>query len=68
MATKQEIAAQDKQLADAQNRQQQIQALPAQDAIMKAQAVQSKAGMGQPQQGQPQQGQPAPEQQGAPQQ
>ena len=68
MATKQEIAAKDKQLADAQNRQQQIQALPAQAAIMKAQAVQSKAGMGQPQQGQPQQGQPAPEQQGAPQQ
>lgn len=50
-----------KQRAQAMQRKQQVDAMPAQAAIMKAQAVQAKAGMGQPQ-GQPQQqpqGQPA---------
>jgi Bacteriophage head to tail connecting protein len=57
MASPDEIAQKDKALADSQQRQQQIQAAPAQAAMMKAQAVQAKAGMGQqqPQQGQPQQ-------------
>jgi hypothetical protein len=53
MSNAEEIAAKDKQLADAQDRQQQIQAAPAQAAMMKAQAVQAKAGMQQPQQAMP---------------
>lgn len=58
MADDEAVAGKRKGRAQAQARQEAIQAAPAQAAMMKAQAVQTKAGMGQ-QQGQPQQGVPA---------
>lgn len=55
VATDAEVAAKRKARAQSQQREQQIQAMPAQAAIMKAQAVQAKAGVGQqPQQPSPQ--------------
>lgn len=53
MASNEQKAAKAQARAKAQQTQQQIQAMPAQAAIMKAQAVQAKAGMGQEQQGAP---------------
>ena len=47
MASDDKIAAKRKQRADAQDRQEKIQAAPAAAAMMKAKAVQAKAGMGQ---------------------
>ncbi|MDR3562054.1 MAG: portal protein [Negativicutes bacterium] len=60
MANSQAIQAKRQNRAKQQQVQQQIQAAPAQAAMMKAQAIQQKAGMTPPQQqqGQPQQGQP----------
>lgn len=55
MASPDKIAAKRKARSDQQQQQAQIQAMPAQAAMMKAQAVAQKAGGGQPQQGQPQQ-------------
>ena len=49
-ANPQQIAAKRKARASAQNRAEQIQALPAQAAMVKAQAVAAKAQGGQPQQ------------------
>ena len=57
MADADAIAAKRKNRAQAQQKQEAIQAMPSQAAMMKAQAVQAKAGMGQ-QQGAPQQGVP----------
>lgn len=57
MATKQEVAQKVKNRADSQQRQEQIQAMPAQAAMVKANAAAAKSGGGQPQQGQQQQAQ-----------
>ena len=62
MSSDKDVAKKRQARAQAQAKQQAIQAAPAQAAMMKAQAVQAQAGIGQPQQpGQ------APQDQGAPQ-